>query len=69
MTLTFDLDLSGDMGGMMGLLLGASVMTVCEFLDLIVYNSINKCVHSNKQNRNQVSNSTSKSKEALESES
>ena len=27
----------------MGLLLGASVMTICEFLDLFVYNGIAKC--------------------------
>ena len=57
------------MGGMMGLLLGASAMTVCEFLDLIIYNSINKCLHGNKPGGNRISNTKSKSKEAMESES
>ena len=33
---------SADLGGMMGLLLGASVMTVCEVLDLLFYNGIMK---------------------------
>ena len=30
--------ISGDLGGYLGLLLGASVVTVCEILDVILYN-------------------------------
>ena len=33
---------SGDMGGYMGLLLGGSAITVCELLDLFVYNLVRK---------------------------
>ena len=33
----------GDMGGYMGLLLGASVITLIEVLDLIIYNAILRC--------------------------
>ena len=32
----------GDLGGYMGLLIGASVVTVCEFLDFIIYNIMKK---------------------------
>ena len=32
------INISGDIGGYMGLLLGASVMTVFEFVDFIFYN-------------------------------
>ena len=35
---------------MMGLLLGASVMTVCEVLDLFIYNSVDK-IFKRKQGR------------------
>ena len=28
----------------MGLMLGASVMTVCELVDLLIYNGVIKCV-------------------------
>ena len=28
----------------MGLMLGASVMTVCELIDLLIYNGVIKCV-------------------------
>ena len=41
--------LSADLGGMMGLLLGASVMTVCEVLDLLFYNGIMKFCKKKKQ--------------------
>ncbi len=34
--------ISGDIGGIMGLLLGGSVITLVEVLDLIVYNLILK---------------------------
>ena len=34
--------LAGDIGGIMGLLLGASVLTIFELLDLILYNSLRK---------------------------
>ena len=30
--------ISGEVGGYMGLLVGASVLTVCELLDLFIYN-------------------------------
>ncbi len=33
---------SGECGGYMGLLIGASVLTVCELLDLFLYNLIIK---------------------------
>ena len=39
----FDFPIIGDMGGYMGLLLGASAMTVVELLDLIIYNCVRKC--------------------------
>ena len=35
---------------MMGLLLGASIMTVCEVLDLFIYNSVDK-IFNRKQGR------------------
>ena len=42
-------DLSADLGGVMGLLLGASVMTICEVLDLFLYNGIAKLVKKNER--------------------
>lgn len=36
------------MGGFMGLLLGASVITLCEVLDLLIFNSLIRC---NRRNR------------------
>ena len=33
---------SGELGGMAGLLLGASVMTFCELVDLVIYNCARK---------------------------
>ena len=45
---------SGDMGGYMGLLLGASCMTLIELLDLLIYSGARKC-----KSRNQVGSSTS----------
>ena len=39
----------GDMGGLMGLLIGGSVITLLEVLDLLVYNSIRKCHEQNKK--------------------
>ena len=38
----------GDMGGYLGLLIGASVMTICEVLDLIIYNILVKCTRGKK---------------------
>ena len=35
----------------MGLLLGASVMTLIEFIDLLCYNSFVKCLHSREKTR------------------
>ena len=34
--------ISGELGGMAGLLLGASVMTFCEFIDFFIYNCARK---------------------------
>ncbi len=36
---------AGEVGGLMGLMLGASVMTVCELVDLLIYNGIIKCLN------------------------
>ena len=33
---------SGDMGGFMGLFLGASVLTLCELFDFLIYNCVRK---------------------------
>ena len=38
----------GEVGGLMGLLLGASVMTIFEFVDLIIYNTCLRCLRSRK---------------------
>ena len=35
----------GEIGGYMGLLIGASMLTLCEILDLFVHNLILKCVN------------------------
>jgi hypothetical protein len=35
----------------MGLLIGGSVLTLCELLDLILYNVILKCLHQNPKKR------------------
>ena len=35
----------GEIGGLMGLLMGASVLSICEVFDLVVYNSFRK-VHN-----------------------
>ena len=40
--------ISGDFGGYMGLLLGCSVMTLLEVLDLLLYNSLVQCRKRNK---------------------
>ena len=37
------LSLLGEIGGFLGLLLGASVLTVCEIFDFILVNSIAAC--------------------------
>ena len=33
----------GEIGGFMGLLMGASVLSIMEIFDLLLYNSIRKC--------------------------
>lgn len=35
---------TGELGGLMGLLLGASVLTLGEIMDLFFYNAIRKCI-------------------------
>ena len=40
---------AGDLGGYMGLLLGGSVISIIEFIDLIVYNSLVKCSAKNRK--------------------
>ena len=37
--------ISGEVGGFMGLFLGASVLTLCEIMDLIVRLGLSKCHH------------------------
>ena len=43
----------------MGLLLGASVLTVCEIIDLFVYNSFVKCLKPKKNKEKPFKNGTS----------
>ena len=52
---------TGEIGGFMGLLLGISVMTILEFLDLLLYNSISKCTKYLQNNNQQVKNNHSRS--------
>ena len=35
--------LTGDIGGYLGLLIGGSVLTVIEVIDLVFYNSLMRC--------------------------
>ena len=39
---------SGDLGGLMGLLMGLSAISIFEILDLIIYNSFRKIISSRK---------------------
>lgn len=39
----------GEIGGYMGLLLGASLLTLMEVLDLVVYNSLTGCKKRNEE--------------------
>ena len=41
------------MGGYLGLLLGASVLTICELLDVIFYNAALKCHEKGKMKVNE----------------
>ena len=40
---------AGDMGGYLGLLIGASVITLFEFLDLLLYNIVVKLIWKNQK--------------------
>ena len=46
------LSLLGEVGGFLGLLLGASVITVCELLDYILLSVAAKCSGQQKEHRN-----------------
>ena len=35
--------LVGEIGGFLGLLLGGTVITVCELIDVVLYNAVKKC--------------------------
>ncbi len=58
------LNLLGEVGGFLGLLLGASVLTVCEILDFVVVSVIGACrktgenrkLHDSTRQRAQTSN-------------
>ena len=41
-------DVVGDVGGFMGLLLGGSVLTVFELLDLVIFNFVKKLIAQGK---------------------
>ena len=43
--------IEGDLGGNMGLLVGASSITVAELLDLIIYNAVLKLLKRKKERR------------------
>ena len=47
----------GEVGGFMGLLLGASVISIVELLDLIIFNGLMKC-NDNKRRHQQVGSGT-----------
>ena len=40
---------TGELGGLLGLLLGASVLTLVELMDMLIYNGIIKCIISYKE--------------------
>ena len=42
---------AGEMGGYLGLLLGASWLTLCEMLDLFVYNIALRCINDGKRKK------------------
>ena len=54
MVITWRLDISGELGGFMGLFLGASVLTLCELFDFLIYNCVRKL-----HNRRKVSSDVS----------
>ena len=43
------LDFLSDVGGYLGLLLGASVLTLCEMIDLFMYNGTKKTLASSEE--------------------
>ncbi|KAK2148431.1 hypothetical protein LSH36_498g02008 [Paralvinella palmiformis] len=47
-------NLLSDVGGLMGLLLGASVLTIGEILDLLIYNSCKKCKRDKENHKNDI---------------
>ena len=56
---------SGEIGGFMGLLIGASVISIVELMDLVVFNWLHKALIKRKMNRQVSSISIQQVKPAL----